>query len=329
MPSGRKKRIMVACVTFETVKVTDPVEYYEINKVHIIHYLKEGAAKAGTYAAFYDRVVEIIDDYSRDVEVVEHNERVSDFGVMLRTVLSIIQSEKAEDPDCEIYINVSSGSPEYAAASAIAAMMEEGTIPFSVGVREYTVSDDMIEDLYYMEGKPVGLCKATYEPRALPTYVIDIPPEYLVRGLRILAERNAAKLPVSSRHMVEALKSAGLWFRDTERSDVPPSKVKQVEAVYYQRDFTYRWSTLGWVTRDEHGRKFILTPLGQNAIDTFYVRRFASDGADGHPRSVLRHPPFDNSITHHLLQLNRNSVGSLRAASVICCICAGLNASSD
>jgi hypothetical protein len=271
MPSGRKKRIMIACVTFETVKVTDPVEFYEINKVHIIHYLKEGAAKSGTYGAFYDRVVEIIEDYRRDVEVVEHNERVSDFGVMLKTVLSIIRAEKEEDPGCEIYVNVSSGTPEYAAASAIAAMMEDGPIPFSVGVKEYTVSDDMIEELYYMEGKPVGLAKATYEPRALPTYVIEMPPEYLVRGLRILAERNAAKLPVSSRFMVAALKEQGLWSRDTERSDVPDTKVRQTEAVYYQRDFTYRWQMLGWIRRDEFGRKFVITPLGQNAIDTFYV----------------------------------------------------------
>jgi len=298
MPSGRKKRIMIACVTFETVKVTDPVEYYEINKVHIIHYLKEGAAKSGTYAAFYDRVVDIIDGYRRGIEIEEHNERVSDFGVMLRTVLAIIQSEKAEDPDCEIYVNVSSGTPEYAAASAIASMMEEDTVPFSVGVKEYTVSDDMIEKLYYMEGKPVGLAKATYEPRALPTYVIEMPPEYLVRGLRILAERSAAKLPTSSRFMVAALKEAGLWPRDTERSDVPASKVRQTEAVYYQRDFTYKWQTLGWIKRDPYGRKYVISALGQNAIETFYVDR------GPRPGSILTMPSSDGSPADRLSGAN-------------------------
>ena len=58
--SGRKKRVMIACVTFETVKVTDPVRYYECSKVHIIHYTKETSDKKTMFSEFYDRVCEMI-----------------------------------------------------------------------------------------------------------------------------------------------------------------------------------------------------------------------------------------------------------------------------
>ncbi len=85
LPSGRKKRIMVACVTFETAKVVEPALYYEINKTHIIHYVKDPTSDSGRiYNSFYQRVCSMLEN-ARDMEIVVHNERVSDFSVMLRT----------------------------------------------------------------------------------------------------------------------------------------------------------------------------------------------------------------------------------------------------
>lgn len=270
LPSGRKKRIMIACVTFETAKVTEPIQYYEVNRAHIIHYVKDPAQNT-IYRAFYDRVCEIVSEESSGrVEIVEHNERVSDFSVMLRTVLGIIQDEHASEGDCEIYVNVSSGSPEYAAASAIASMMVPGTVPFSVGTKEYTVSDDMIEEIYFRDGKPVGLTKSTWEPKTLPSYVIDIPEEHLVRGLRILNQRNEAKQSVTSGRMVQELKDRGLWYRDTEDPS-RKSNQRQAEAVYYQRDFIGKWAANGWIRKDELRNRYVLTDEGLNIIGTFYT----------------------------------------------------------
>ena len=274
MPSGRKKRIMVACVTFETSKVVEPALYYEINKAHIIHYVKDPDSESGKiYDSFRRRVCERLESESpREVEIVEHNERVSDFSVMLRTVLSIIQMENSGEEGCEIYVNISSGSPEYAAAATVASMMVPGTIPFSVNTKEYTVSTDRIRDVYFVDDQPVGMTKTTYPPRTLPIYAINIPEEHLVRGLRILGHRNEAKLSVTSGRMVEALKEAGLWYRDTE-SDDPDRKAnqRQTEAVYYQRDFISKWLKNGWIVKDDLRNRYILTESGTTVIGTFYT----------------------------------------------------------
>lgn len=277
LPSGRKKRIMIACVTFETSKVVEPVLYYEINKVHIIHYVKDPTSEGGKiYGSFCDRVVELLATESPlKVEVEKHNERVSDFSTMLRTVLSIIQTEMREESGCEIYVNVSAGSPEYAAAAAIASMMVPGTIPFSVGTKEYTVSNEMIRDVYFIDGQPVGLTKTTYDPRTLPSYNIDMPDEALVRGLRILDKRNESRLSVTSGKMVSALKDAGVWYRDTEpKGPDQKSNQRQTEAVYYQRDFITKWLRSGWVEKDDRHGKYVLTDEGRNIISTFFVDRF-------------------------------------------------------
>lgn len=274
LPSGRKKRVMVACVTFETAMVVEPALYYEINKVHIIRYLRDPDSEKGRiYDSFCQRVCTLLREESpRDVEIEIHNERVSDFSVMLRTVLSIIQGEMAGEEGCEIYVNVSSGSPEYSAASTVASMMVPGTIPFSVTTKEYTVSTDHIKDVYFVDGEPVGMSKSTYPPRIMPKYTISIPEEHLVRGLRILHERNQAKQPVTSGRMVQALKDAGLWYRDTETDD-PVKKPNQrpTEAVYYQRDFITKWTRNGWIVKDELRNRYVLTDDGINIINTFYV----------------------------------------------------------
>ena len=274
LPSGRKKRIMVACVTFETSKVVEPALYYEINKAHIIHYVKDPDSESGKiYDSFRRRVCERLESESpREVEIVEHNERVSDFSVMLRTVLSIIQMENSGEERCEIYVNISSGSPEYAAAATVASMMVPGTIPFSVNTKEYTVSTDRIRDVYFVDDQPVGMTKTTYPPRTMPIYAINIPEEHLVRGLRILGHRNEAKLSVTSGRMVEALKEAGLWYRDTE-SDDPDRKAnqRQTEAVYYQRDFISKWLKNGWIVKDDLRNRYVLTESGTTVIGTFYT----------------------------------------------------------
>lgn len=264
---------MVACVTFETSKVVEPALYYEINKAHIIHYVKDPVSESGRiYDSFCRRVCERLREESpREVEVVIHNERVSDFSVMLRTVLSIIQTEDAEG-ECEIYVNISAGSPEYSAAATVASMMVPGTVPFSVGTQEYTVPTERIPDVYFIDGQPVGLTKSTYPPRIMPIYAINIPEEHLVRGLRILHERNTAKQSVTSGRMVDELKKAGLWYRDTETDDPDKkSNQRQTEAVYYQRDFITKWTRNGWVVKDELRNRYVLTDDGINVINTFYI----------------------------------------------------------
>lgn len=264
----------MACVTFETSKVVEPALYYEINKAHIIHYVKDPDSESGKiYDSFRRRVCERLESESpREVEIVEHNERVSDFSVMLRTVLSIIQMENSGEEGCEIYVNISSGSSEYAAAATVASMMVPGTIPFSVNTKEYTVSTDRIRDVYFVDDQPVGMTKTTYPPRTMPIYAINIPEEHLVRGLRILGHRNEAKLSVTSGRMVEALKEAGLWYRDTE-SDDPDRKAnqRQTEAVYYQRDFISKWLKNGWIVKDDLRNRYVLTESGTTVIGTFYT----------------------------------------------------------
>ena len=265
--SGKRSRVMIACVTFETAKVADPVRYYECNKVHILHYTKKDAPKVNVYQEFYDETCRLIREQNGESVVIEgHNGSVSNFSRVLTSILSIIESEQRGGL-CDIFINISAGSPEYSAAAAIAAMMSENVLPFSVNSKEYSIStEEGIRLAYYSEGRPVGLTVSTYEPRAMPKYVIDKPPEHLVRALRILDELNECKAKTKSSNIAPILRERGIWIRDdTDQSN------KQSDAVNYHRDFVSKWLDRGWVVKDDLRKRLILTDEGRNVIDTFYT----------------------------------------------------------
>ena len=50
MSSGRKDRVVIGCVTFETEKVVEPVKYYQADRAHIIHYVKQGDRNSAIYS---------------------------------------------------------------------------------------------------------------------------------------------------------------------------------------------------------------------------------------------------------------------------------------
>ena len=234
---------------------------------------RQSSENGKIYSSFCERTKALISEKSRlNVEIETHNEYVSNFSVMLRTVLSILRSEREENPDCDLYVNISSGTSEYAAASAIAAMMVPDTVAFSVGTKEYTVPTDKIKDVYFIDGEPVGLTKLTYDPRILSNYTIEMPEEHLVRGLRILSDRSEKNLSVTSGKMVDALKQANVWYRDaTPVKEDRKSTQRQTEAVYYQRDFIAKWLKKGWIAKDELRGRYIVTDDGRDVIQTFYL----------------------------------------------------------
>jgi len=293
MASGRKERVMIACVTFETTKITEPARFYEADKVHLIHYIKplgekdnpeEWQSKTRVYKEFYERVKDIISKNDKKITIIEHSEHpVYDFSAMLSTVFEIIRGEKGSNKGSIIYVNISAGSSEYAAASAIAAMMfaeekDVEVVPFSVGTREYTVPNERIEELYYVEGKPVGLTKTAREPLSIPIYPIEKPDERLVHGLRVLKEKIDGNRPTSSSKMVGTLTERDIWKKRPVREGSKNSN----EAVYYYRDFAKRWLDEKWTEKGDDGN-YILTEKGNAIIGTFYL-----EGSNDRPREKKR-----------------------------------------
>ena len=177
--TGRSvERIVISCVTFDTVKITDPIIHYDATKAYLVHYCnKEPIKKKTFYNELYDTVLEILDEHYdmislkfdvggcryeespigsetvlidrpskklvKELTVVDVNEVVYDFNVMLKTMFSIMNFERKLDEDSKnpIYVNISAGSSEFSAAALMASMMFDNVEVFSVHTEEHMVDD--------------------------------------------------------------------------------------------------------------------------------------------------------------------------------------------
>jgi hypothetical protein len=266
MSAEKHDKVMVACVTFETVMVVDPILKERPDRLHLIHFVKgPNNPSFMVYQEFYDEVCRLVRSSSPDTEIVEHKAKVYDYQEMMKTVLNILLSERGRESD--VWVNVSSGTPEYSAASAIAAMMVPGTVPFTVGTKAYTTSEKDIRSLYYRDGRPLGLTAETFDLRPIGTYKVDIPDEDLVRCLRGVLEISKKSMPPRT-VCINELKKQGLWNFVPEAGRGKTDD-RHKEKMYFGRHYLKQWEDEGWVEKD--GRTYRITPLGESMVNTFYT----------------------------------------------------------
>ena len=279
--SKRIDRIVISCVTFDTVMITDPIEHYDATKAYLVHYSKKDDDE---YNECFKRVLEILEegfntvvsDYGmsefgydsgsigaeikkqKTLNVIDVNcERVYVFQDMLRVLFSIIRKERSISSKNPIYVNVSAGTSEFSAAALIASMMFENVEAFSVGTMEYTiVGMDPYRDRE--TGKFIGISKAVYPPRPINGFKLSQPEKNFILALRLYNEMGFP----SATKMIRALKDKGLW-------NSPDGELSN-EKMRYQRRYIDEWVKDGLIEKNGRG-KYSLSPEGEFAIKTYYT----------------------------------------------------------
>lgn len=264
MEDGRRERIMVACLTFETVKILEPIKFYQCTKVYLIHYVSETSHEKDIYTKFYEYAENSIKDFNSDIEIIECIAKVNDFTLMMKSVHSILEKERTKSINSDIFVNISAGSSEYIAAASMASMMFVGIIPFSVPSEKYTI--DAKEYFDKESGKPIGITKEVMNPKVVPKFVIESPDRNLVLGLKILEKCSKNKMPKGT-EIISELKKKNLWYRyKTTDKDSSHS-----DAVYYYRDYVSKWVKNGWVYQDKYNKKYALTETGKLILSMFFT----------------------------------------------------------
>ena len=255
----RKRRVMIACVTFETVKVSEPVGCYGTNVVYLLHHVVSPSPD-NVYQQFYDRACELVSSEMKGVSIVDVDRNVSDFAELLSTVNTIIAEESAKH--AEIFINLSAGSPEFTAAGATAAMMNPSVKAFFAHAGSYTVSAEDLRATYYRDGKPVGLTASVRDTEELPEFRLEMPDEILVKSLRRYG-RLLEQGRVYYSEIVDVLREDGLWTRKSSGESNPNN-----DKVFFQRRYIDGWRERGWI--EKSGPAYRLTDKGDLVIRILY-----------------------------------------------------------
>ncbi|OPX59371.1 MAG: hypothetical protein A4E29_01320 [Methanomassiliicoccales archaeon PtaB.Bin134] len=259
-------KVVVACVVFDTYKIVQPIEYLKsAGKVYLIHWTSKRNPKGSSvYMDFYSRNVEMLSDVVGPSNIIEIRAEVYDFKKMLATILSILSEERSQGN--EVFINISSGTSEYAAAATLASMMVPGVRPFTVRTKEWQISgEDLLRKLYYQDGVPIGQSRSVYDPEDLPIFHIPMPDRHLVEGLRILDSRIKEKKSSSYTSMIGDLRRAGLW-----RNGNHEERVTQSDKMYYLRNFLEPWIASGWIEKAGK-RSLFITEVGRHVAEMFYL----------------------------------------------------------
>jgi len=260
-----EEKIIISCVTFETSMIIEPVKYYNGKKAHLIHYVREDSQYRNIYQRFYDEVEKQLSDIN-NIEVVEHISKVYDYNIMLHTILNILEMENKHN--CQILINISSGTSEYIAAAMYAAMITPGVIPFTVRTKRYTVDDDEVERLFFENGKPVGMTREVSNPTCIKTFYLDPPSEELIKCLGTIRFVNENRLPSSCVCIIEQLKKYEIWSY-VMKSENKKTSQSQKEVMYCKRHYLEPMLNKGWIVKDQLKNRYIITNEGNVILDVF------------------------------------------------------------
>jgi hypothetical protein len=249
-------RIVISCVSFETVKVLDPIFYYKADKAYLIY-----SSDTEPYVDFYNEVSSKLNKKRIPFEPVKIY--YSDFDVVLKNVRRIIKKEN--EAGNHVYVNLGAGPQIYSSAAMIASMME-GAIPFYAPTKDFTVDKQDIKDVFYIDDKPVGNTKTVDDPKEIPLFKIQPPDPDLVKALSIWKEvTEKIKIRPTKDVILELYKNGMLdkiWEDDREL------KQSQSALMRYRRKYLERFEGKKWIEKKDRG-EYIITEEGKRILDVF------------------------------------------------------------
>lgn len=268
-PSGKKEAVVISCLTTEVVKVVEPIKFYEATRAYIIvHDTRgEGSDNASFYMSIIDESRDQIESLQRTtVKIVTTD--ILDYRAVLKTIISIISAERAISEISTIYLNISSGTTEFAAGAMVAATQDEDIIAFSVKAKGSNLDLEQVIKTCTVEGRSVGTTKDVCDPIKVLTFGSVAPNDRHVACLEILKAQEKENY-LNFNEIIDALKTKGVWdyVPEVKRTRTDDS---QKERMFFRRNYITPMLDKGWVVENHKKRnKFDLTSKGEAIVSVY------------------------------------------------------------
>ena len=301
-----KDKVMIACVVGEVTLIAEPAIRNHIDRIHLIHYVKKGAEKderARYYQSFYDETSRILCEAG--IEVIEHSDAETYiFRRMMVKVYSILL-EEIDQRKSLVYVNLSGGTSEYAAAAAICSMMYRDVEIFTVskGYDDRTNDYDQLRMNAMKDGRLVGSCSAIGDTYRVEKFPIDHPSDNLLKSFKVYSVIRDSKVRYSNTVVIRNLILQDLWLAkgplergtaingtSVELEDpgrgyaCPESRLSKYtsrqrgEAVQYYRVYISEWESKGWIEKIPNTKKYSITEEGRTVLEVFCPEKLISFG---------------------------------------------------
>ena len=263
--SGRKDRVMIACLSLDVPMIVDPAVFYKAERIHI---LKDDTEDSPIYEEFFNETIKQLREKLPNIRIVDHELDTSDYRKVLRELLTIVRVD--EDDFTDIYVNISSGTPEYSAAAMLLCMQYSVLTAFTVKPKEKALNEEDMRRHFYRGGRPVGAVLTTEEPVKVVTFDPEKQDMELITAMAVIGEFSLEKSYVTYEDIIDGLAEKGIW-RYMPKPGRKKTEDLQKKRMYFRRNFIAPMVEKGWLAEDPFAkRRFIVTEKGQAVIDVYH-----------------------------------------------------------
>ena len=260
MSSGRRESVMIFCASAVKDLYLAPVEHYGPDLVHVF------VSDRGDNVSALER--EVYGNCKKEIgckKLVEHPIDTRDYEGILASIIEIKKELSGTyGEDLDIFINISSGTPEFSAAAMFAAMLPEPAIAFRVD----TESDLSKEELEDIAGRISSSVRVS-EPARVTGLKNDDPEEEMIIFLSIVRELLRETRYPKFRTMIELLKDDDAWSYDPSRkSGRGRTSLEDREERYLKRHYIEPALKNGWLEKLD-GRRIGLTEQGMAYLSVY------------------------------------------------------------
>ncbi len=251
----------MACLEYDVAMISRAIREYNPDIVLTFHDVFSNKEFCPLRARFANQVESEIKMINPGIRYHSFETKQRDFQSCAKSIETFIDLLNQLFDSPEIFICISAGTNEFAAAAAMSSFVHLNVTLFSVPEKSSLITPKEIENIMVVSGTPVGRSIEFEEPSALETIKTNPPDKPLVLGLRILNEQISSGQPLMAKDMVQIFIEKGIWQRDGASSH---------DNVIYLRDFVDKWIENGWVVRGQLRNQYRITSKGHMILDTFY-----------------------------------------------------------
>ncbi len=260
MSSGRRESVMLFCISPISKMYLEPIAHYEPDIIHVFIGNREDAVSTISREIYRCSKDDIVCK-----KIVEHQVDDSNYNELLAGIIDTLNGLNQEyGKDMDVFINISSGTPEFSAAGMFASMLPLSAIAFKVDV-QYGLQESELSDL---AGR-LNASASISEPERVTGLKNDSPDDEMVVFLRIVNDLlNETRYP-KYRKMIDRLKQADAWSYDPDRkSGYGRTSLEEKEERYLKRHYIAIALENGWLERPSD-RTLRLTDSGSAYISVF------------------------------------------------------------
>ena len=259
MSSGRRESVLICCASVFRDLYFPSIDHYRPDRTYI--FLSDGDDPVSRIERrVFDSCRENIRSHVDEVVTDVH-----DYENILARIMDIKGDMTAEfGDDLDIFINVTSGTHEFAAAGMFAAMTPVPAVAFRVET-ECSISEEDLESVI----SSIESCTDVSEPVRVTCLESDTPDRIMIGFLSIIDSLYERNRRPNYRKIISALKERDIWTHDPERkSNYGRTPMQKKEEMYLLRQYVKPALSHGWLIKPS-ANTLALTEKGRSYISVF------------------------------------------------------------